>query len=165
MAKHPDTWNPDQYDRFRSERTQPFFDLLAMVRQVERPRVVDLGCGTGELTCQMHSKLSARETIGIDSSSAMLGKARLIDEPNLRFELADIATWTDDAPFDVIFSNAAIQWLPDHPVVLRKQHSMLAPRGQLPSQIPANDDHVSHEAARIARAMAVLQGKRILDRA
>ena len=60
-------WNPAQYERFRDERARPFFDLLDLVQPRPEMRVVDLGCGTGELTRELHRRLSARETIGIDN--------------------------------------------------------------------------------------------------
>ena len=61
-------WDPDQYERFKAERTRPFWDLLALVQPVPGGRVVDLGCGTGELTKELHRVLEASETVGIDSS-------------------------------------------------------------------------------------------------
>ena len=70
-----DTWDPDQYERFRDERTRPFLDLLAMVRPVPGGRAVDLGCGTGELTRWLHRHVGAAETLGIDSSPVMLERA------------------------------------------------------------------------------------------
>src|SRR4051812_19061807 len=104
MSNLPDAWNPQQYDRFRDERAQPFFDLLAMVRRGDdaHPRVVDLGCGTGELTRELHRTLAARETIGVDSSNAMLEKTQALIESGLTFKCGDIATWTNSEPFDVI---------------------------------------------------------------
>ena len=71
----PDAWNPAQYDRFRAERQQPFFDLLGLVRPQPEMRVVDLGCGTGELTSALHRRLGARETLGLDSSDAMIARS------------------------------------------------------------------------------------------
>src|SRR5436853_4196900 len=71
-----DTWNPAQYDKFQREREQPFFDLLALVQPAPGMRVVDLGCGTGKLTRELHVRLGARETIGIDRSARMLESAR-----------------------------------------------------------------------------------------
>ncbi len=154
----PDAWNPQQYDRFRDERTRPFFDLLAMVRPVSAARVVDLGCGTGELTRELHRTLGAIETIGIDSSAAMLAKTGANTEAGLRFERGDIATWTSEKPFNVIFSNAAIQWVPDHPALFRRLRDMLSTGGQLAIQMPANDDHVSHESARVAARRSPFKG-------
>ena len=70
-----DVWKPELYAKFRAERSRPFYDLLAMVRTRPGMRVVDLGCGTGELTAEAHKRLQARSTLGIDSSPAMLEKA------------------------------------------------------------------------------------------
>jgi len=69
------SWNPDQYERFKAERKQPFVDLLALVEHRPNMRVLDLGCGTGELTRELHETLGARATVGVDNSEAMLAKA------------------------------------------------------------------------------------------
>ncbi len=61
-------WNPEQYERFKTERAQPFHDLLALVEPRPGMRVVDLGCGTGELTRLMHEQLEAAETLGVVQS-------------------------------------------------------------------------------------------------
>src|SRR5688500_9945976 len=99
-----DTWDPAQYERFRAERQQPFFDLLGLVRAKSDMRVVDLGCGTGELTRDMHRQLNAKSTLGIDSSAAMLAKAP--SEPGLMFEQKRIEEI--EGKFDLVFSNAAL---------------------------------------------------------
>jgi trans-aconitate 2-methyltransferase len=140
-------WNPDQYDRFRDERSQPFFDLLALVDRRPSPRVIDLGCGTGELTEKLHAQLGARETLGIDSSPAMLKKSALHAAPALRFALGDIGELPLEGPYDLIFSNAALHWLPDHPALFARLARALAPDGQLAVQMPANHDHPSHVVA------------------
>ncbi len=141
-------WNPEQYERFKAERSRPFFDLLGLVRKREVMRVVDLGCGTGELTRTMHAELGARETLGVDSSDAMLAKAAAFAGGGLTFRKADIATFSDDARFDLVFSNAALQWVDDHPRLVERLTALLAPGGQLAVQIPSNDDHPSHLVAR-----------------
>jgi trans-aconitate 2-methyltransferase len=99
-------WDPDQYERFKAERTRPFWDLLALVQPVPGGRVVDLGCGTGELTKELHRVLEASETVGVDNSSAMLERANAFAGEGVRFEQGDIATW-EPTPYDVVFSNAA----------------------------------------------------------
>jgi trans-aconitate 2-methyltransferase len=81
-----DAWKPAQYEKFRKERRQPFLDLLGLVRNKPRMRVVDLGCGTGEPTRGLHRHLGAAETLGLDSSEAMLDRCRDFAEPGLRFE-------------------------------------------------------------------------------
>jgi len=152
MSADPPDWDPAQYERFKAERSRPFFDLLDLVRGCEGGRVVDLGCGTGELTRAMHERLRAKETIGVDSSDAMLAKARAFVGAGLRFEKGDIEKYAPDGRFDLVFSNAALQWVDDHPRLLASLAELLAPRGQLAVQIPSNDDHPSHLVAReIAR--------------
>lgn len=147
-----DTWNPTQYERFRSEREQPFHDLVALITRRPAARVVDLGCGTGLLTAALHRDLEAKETLGIDSSDAMLQRARTIQVDGLRFAQGDINEWQPEGVFDVVFSNAALQWVGDHPALFARLTTMLAPGGELAVQVPANFDHVSHTlAAEIAR--------------
>src|SRR5580692_6206964 len=102
-----DTWNPTQYERFRSEREQPFHDLVALITRRPADRVVDLGCGTGLLTAALHRDLGARETLGVDSSQAMLDRARTVEVEGLHFTRGDISSWEPDGRFDVVFSNAA----------------------------------------------------------
>jgi trans-aconitate 2-methyltransferase len=142
-----DTWNPAQYERFRAEREQPFHDLVALITRQHAGRVVDLGCGTGLLTAALHDQLGATETVGVDSSNAMLERARALDAPGVRFIAGDIGDWEPEQPFDVVFSNAALQWLPDHPQLFKRLTTMLVPGGEIAVQVPANFDHVSHVLA------------------
>lgn len=139
-----DTWDPEQYTRFQNERSQPFFDLLALVEPRPAMRVVDLGCGTGELTRLLHARLQADSTLGIDSSAAMLAKSEAFAGNGLRFEQCNISEFTADHTFDLIFSNAALHWLPDHESLLRRLTAALADGGQLAVQVPANEDHPTH---------------------
>ncbi len=142
-----DTWSPSQYERFRAEREQPFHDLVALISRRPACRVVDLGCGTGLLTAALHRELQATETLGVDSSDAMLERARTVETVGLRFVRGDIENWQPDAPFDVVFSNAALQWVGDHPALFARLTAMLTPGGELSVQVPANFDHVSHTLA------------------
>jgi trans-aconitate 2-methyltransferase len=140
----PDAWNPAQYQRFKFERSKPFHDLLALCAPIPGGRAVDLGCGTGELTALLHARLGAQATLGIDSSPSMLAKAP--PGPGLHFEQHDIAQFSGDT-FDLVFSNAALQWLPDHPRLIARVSALVAPNGQLAVQVPANHDHPSHVLA------------------
>ncbi len=147
-----DTWNPAQYERFRAEREQPFHDLVALITRRPAGRVVDLGCGTGVLTAALHRQVGAGTTIGVDLSQAMLARARTIEADGLTFARGDISEWQPDAPFDIVFSNAALQWVADHATLFARLTTMLVPGGELAVQVPANFDHVSHTiAADIAR--------------
>ena len=150
--KMTDPWNPAQYERFKAERVQPFFDLLAWVDRRSHMRILDLGCGTGELTAELHRSLAARETLGIDRSPQMLARSAAFAAEGLGFEAADMTAYEPNGSFDLIFSNAALHWLPDHPAFLRRIAGFLAPGGQLAVQIPANDDHPSHLTARAVAA-------------
>jgi trans-aconitate 2-methyltransferase len=149
-----DVWNPARYEKFRSERSAPFLDLLALLEPVPSPRVVDLGCGTGDLTRLAHERLGARETLGVDSSAAMLAKAAEHAGGGLSFAAGDLGTFAG-GPFDVVLSNAAVHWVPDHGALLRRLAALLAPGGQLALQAPANEAHPSHAVAReVAREPA-----------
>jgi len=143
-----DVWNPDRYGKFRTERSAPFLDLLALVERGGSPRVVDLGCGAGELTRLAHETLGARETVGVDSSAAMLEKAAAHAGGGLSFRQGDIGAFAE-AGFDVILSNAALHWVPDHEALLPRLAALLAPGGQLAIQVPANEAHPSHAIARV----------------
>jgi trans-aconitate 2-methyltransferase len=118
------------------------------------PRVVDLGCGTGELTRLAHERLGARETLGVDSSPAMLERAAAHAGSGVSFRLGDLGAFADGA-FDVVLSNAALHWVPDHEALLPRLAALVAPGGQLAIQAPGNDHHASHAVAReVAREPA-----------
>ena len=143
-------WSPDQYEKFKAERSQPFRDLVALIEPRPNMRIADLGCGTGELTRALHEELGARETIGIDNSASMLAKAP--SAPGLQFRNESIESFNERG-FDLIFSNAALHWIADHESLFRR----LVPLGkQIAVQMPANDDHPSHvTAAEVARELGM----------
>ncbi len=145
-------WNPEQYGRFRDERSRPFFDLLGLVQQRPGMRVADLGCGPGELTRDLHETLKAQETVGVDNSEQMLAKSHAYTGDGVSFELADIREYAErpanKEAFDLVLSNAALQWVQDQPGVIAQLTRMLAPQGQLAIQVPANQDHPSHATIR-----------------
>jgi trans-aconitate 2-methyltransferase len=158
-----DSWDPAQYLKFADERSQPFFDLLQMVAPAPGGDVIDLGCGTGELTARLHAHTQARATVGIDSSEAMLAEARPLAGSGLRFEIGDISGFVAQGCFDIIFTNAALQWVPDHPGLLRRLAEGLRPSGQLAVQVPANDDHPSHiVAAEVAHEAPFVDHLRVM---
>jgi trans-aconitate 2-methyltransferase len=140
-------WDPGQYNRFAAEREQPFWDLAALLQPVDSPRLVDLGCGDGRLTAALGRRLGAGASVGVDSSPSMLADAAAHAGENLTFLEADIAGWEEPRAFDVVFSNAALQWVPDHEAVLRRWTASLSPGGQLAVQMPANADHPSHQVS------------------
>jgi trans-aconitate 2-methyltransferase len=142
-----DVWDPERYARFKDERAAPFLDLLALVTPRPGLRVVDLGCGTGELTRLAHERLLASETVGIDLSEAMLSRAAAHAGGGLSFRQGDLAA-ASGGPYDVILSNAALHWVPDHAALLARLAALLAEGGELAIQVPANEAHPSHAIAR-----------------
>lgn len=142
-----DPWNPDQYRRFGDERSRPFWDLAALVRPQPAMRIVDLGCGTGELTRQLHDRLRAAETIGIDNSPTMLAQATAHAGNGVRFVHSDIRAFADRSGYDLVFSNAALQFVEDHETLFVRLRDALRPAGQLAIHVPANHDHPSQTVA------------------
>ena len=107
------SWSNEQYLKFAVERTRPAQELLARV-PIEKPhRVLDLGCGPGNSTELLSERWPYAEIVGVDSSSDMLDRARR-DHPDLNFIQADASTYRPERPVDLLFSNALLQWLPDH---------------------------------------------------
>lgn len=147
-------WDPELYSRFEDERTRPARDLLAQVFLPESGLIVDLGCGPGNSTALLAARFPQATITGIDTSEAMLARAaeRL---PACRFERADIAAWVPDQPPDLLYANASLQWLDDHPVLLPRLFEVLGPGGVLAIQMPDNRDEASHRLMReVARLPA-----------
>lgn len=139
MNATTDFWDAKQYMHFGKERLRPALDLLAYVPEQEPQRVVDLGCGTGNVSALLKARWPAADVLGVDSSDNMLAAAAAA-VPECRFERADLAHWQPDGLLDVIYSNAALQWLPDHPVLLPRLLSFLRRGAWLALQMPAMHD-------------------------
>jgi len=129
------TWNPTDYRRFASERSAPFEDLIGLVRVRPNARVIDLGCGTGELTARLRDAVPGADILGIDSSQQMLERAAEHVRPGVRFAQATVEETV--GRFDLIFSNAALHWVADHSALFARLFAMLEPGGQLVVQMPA----------------------------
>ncbi|OUL19568.1 trans-aconitate methyltransferase [Nostoc sp. RF31YmG] len=143
----PDKWNPELYERFQAERSRPFYDLVDLVQHQKNLRVLDLGCGTGKLTKYLHETLKAKETLGVDASEKMLDVAHQFAGNGLQFEQGRIEDNPGEGKFDVVFSNAALQWVTGHEALFAKLREKLQPGGQLAVQIPAMDDEPVHQLA------------------
>jgi trans-aconitate 2-methyltransferase len=148
MSRERPSWDPEQYRLFSDERSRPFFELLARVRAEDPVHVVDLGCGTGELTATLADRWPAARIEGLDSSTEMIAAAERRAVPGLRFAVGDIATWAPDQPVDVIVSNAALHWVPTHRELLPTWVKALSPGGWLAFQVPGNFDGPSHHLLR-----------------
>lgn len=148
-------WNAEQYLRFADERTRPCRDLAARVPVAEPHTVIDLGCGPGNSTAVLAARWPSAEITGLDSSEDMLAAA-CRDYPDVAWLHESIAEWAaDDGPvFDVVFSNAALQWVPDHATVFPQ---LLWRARTLAVQIPTASDA---PAQRLMREIAAASGWR-----
>ncbi len=131
------TWDSQQYLKFANERTQPSIDLAARVALDAPARAIDLGCGPGNSTAVVARRWPNAAVTGLDSSPAMLATARK-DFPALTWLQNDIAAWarSNTEKYDLIFSNAALHWVPDHATSLPRIFESVAPGGALAFQVP-----------------------------
>jgi trans-aconitate 2-methyltransferase len=167
-------WNPEQYLKFSDERTQPCRDLAARISLPRVRTAIDLGCGPGNSTHILAERWPDAQITALDSDTAMINVA-IESNPRGRWITGDIAKWAaakpgapgdkpaegaaksaevateSDEQYDVVFSNAALQWLPDHAMLFPQLFSHVAPGGALAIQIPSSFDRPAH---RLLREMA-----------
>lgn len=139
------TWNSNQYLKYSHQRTQPAIDLAARIDIAHPRRVVDLGCGPGNSTAVLARRWPYAHITGLDNSPPMIAAARQA-QPGGHWIQADIASWEatpDDKP-DILFSNAALQWVGDHAHLMPHLLHQLNPGGALAVQMPANSDAPPH---------------------
>jgi trans-aconitate 2-methyltransferase len=145
-------WDPTIYRRFGTERSRPFFDLVAQIG-AERPRaVVDLGCGPGDLTATLAERWPQARVSGVDSSPEMIGKAAGMGVP-VDFRIGDVRDWRPGPDVDVLVTNATLQWVPGHQELLTRWAAALPAGAWLAMQVPGNFDAPSHRVLReVARS-------------
>src|SRR6478735_2352441 len=131
-------WDPAKYVKFDDHRSRPFFDLTARIHADRPARVVDLGCGPGNLTATLAERWPGAQVVGLDSSADMLAKAAPLagEVRSLAFERADIAGWMPSPDTDVVVSNAALQWVPGHQELMRRWLEALRPGAWFAMQVP-----------------------------
>jgi trans-aconitate 2-methyltransferase len=138
-------WNPDLYLKFEQERTQPIHDLVSRIHADDPKAVVDLGCGPGNSTRVLRDRWPSADLLGVDNSTEMIEKARETF-PQEQWLLADIRTWRPEQRYDVIFSGATLQWLPDHRKLMPRLFSYVGDGGVFAVQLPANRESPLHQA-------------------
>lgn len=137
-------WNPTTYLAFAEQRARPFVDLLSRIRLDAAETVVDLGCGPGHLTPLLRDRWPTAHIHGIDSSPEMIARAEAVNaDPRVSYECAD-ASEVRLQPVDVLVSNAALQWIPDHRALLPRWAASVRPGGVLAFQVPGNFGEPSH---------------------
>lgn len=137
------TWDPSQYLKFADHRLRPALDLIARIPLGEARSIWDLGCGPGTVTLLLKERWPHASICGLDSSSAMLDKARAI--AGIAWAEGDIARWTPDAPADLVFSNAALHWVQDHARLFPHLVRQVRRGGVLAVQMPRNFTAPSHQ--------------------
>jgi trans-aconitate 2-methyltransferase len=136
-------WDPNAYLRFTDERSRPFVELVARIAAPDPRVVVDVGCGPGHLTAMLAERWPGAAVVGVDSSPEMVTRARA-DHPRVTFVEGDAGAWAPEEPVDVIVSNAALQWVPEHDRVITRMVGWLRPGGWLAFQVPGNFAAPSH---------------------
>ena len=139
------TWEPNRYLSFSGERQQPALDLMAAIDLDlgQARNIVDLGCGAGGNAAILRQRFPGAQITGIDSSAEMLAEARQYRD--IDWDLADIAAWCPETPVSLIFSNAALHWLPAHEKLFPRLLSYLEPGGVLAVQMPNNFGAPTHQ--------------------
>jgi trans-aconitate 2-methyltransferase len=136
-------WNPEIYNRFKDIRYQPFYDLIGLIQPEVNMKAVDLGCGTGEQTVILAERFPDPDFLGIDASSEMLAASGRTLNNRIRFRQATIEAFAETpGTWDLIFSNAALQWADDHKILFPELISKLGSRGQFAVQMPVQDSNV-----------------------
>jgi trans-aconitate 2-methyltransferase len=138
------TWDANLYLQFANERSQPAVDLIARINLAHPARIIDLGSGPGNSTALLRARWPAADITGLDNSPEMIAAA-VKAYPAEKWVLADAATWAADSPFDLVFSNAALQWLPEHARLFPHLMAQVAPGGVLAVQMPAHYDSPFHQ--------------------
>lgn len=139
-------WNPELYDSFKDVRYQPFYDLANLIVPVENMKAIDLGCGTGEQTSILSQKFENSSFIGVDSSAEMLEKSKRFENDRLYFRQGAIEQEAQSAEkYDLLFSNAALQWVNEHEVLFPQLMALLNTGGQLAIQMPVQKENILNQ--------------------
>ncbi len=138
-------WDPDVYLAFADHRARPFYDLLSRVGAQQPRRVVDLGCGPGNLTLQLARRWPEAVVEAVDSSPEMVAAAR---ERGVDASVGDLRTWTPQPDTDVVLSNAAMHWVPERDELIVRWADQLPAGAWIAIQMPGSFETPSHEAVR-----------------
>lgn len=139
-------WNPEIYNQFKNIRYQPFFDLIHLISAEHLKKAIDIGCGTGEQTHILSEKFNHTEFLGIDSSAEMLSESGSFQSDRVNFRKMPVEEIIkSEEKWDLIFSNAALQWSDNHDVLFPKLISLLSEKGQFAVQMPIQADNILNQ--------------------
>jgi trans-aconitate 2-methyltransferase len=139
-------WNSAGYLKFVNERTQPAVDLINRIDKENPLKIIDIGCGPGNSTEVLAKRFPNAKILGADNSPNMIEAAEK-KYPNLQFVLCDASKdlISLDNDFDIVFSNACIQWIPNHNELLKNMMGLLRQGGVLAVQTPMNYNEPIHQ--------------------
>jgi trans-aconitate 2-methyltransferase len=138
-------WNPDLYLRYATYRARPADDLWPRLKLNVAGDIYDLGCGPGTLTAKLAAKWPERRVTGVDSSPTMLAAAREKFPAGIVWQEADISRWTAPSSAALVFTNAALHWVPNHESLFPHLISQVAPGGVLAVQMPVSGPEPYHQ--------------------
>jgi trans-aconitate 2-methyltransferase len=148
-------WNPEQYNKYSEQRNRPAIELIERIPPKSYKSIIDLGCGDGVITKMLLDRYNPEHIVGVDNSSSMLEKAQLTPT-DINWQLSDITDFTGN--YDLIFSNAALQWLNNHNVLFKQLVQQT--NNTLAIQMPNNFDAPSHVLLR----ETILENPRFKDK-
>lgn len=153
-------WNSNQYLKFKRERTQPSVDLVNRINVDSPNKIIDIGCGPGNSTNVLYNKFPNADILGVDYSDDMLRKATE-NYPKIKFKKFDAnsSKWNLDNDYDIVFSNACIQWIPNHKELLPKMMKLLKTGGLLAVQIPVPYNEPVHRILKSVSSSKEWSGK------
>jgi trans-aconitate 2-methyltransferase len=138
-------WDPTLYNKFKKERFAPFLDLQKLITVRNGLNIIDLGCGTGELSRALADSLPDCQLLGIDSSDEMLKESKQFETEHIKFRKQKIEeVIRGDDTYDLVFSYAALQWVDHHRALFPRLIKMVSKGGQLVVQMPSNHEHYTH---------------------
>jgi trans-aconitate 2-methyltransferase len=156
-------WDSELYLRYEQERTQPSFDLVQRIPLKAPQEIIDLGCGPGNSTRALRQRWPNARITGLDSSSAMIERARQ-SSGEIEWRVADIQTWSEPDRFDLIFANASLHWIANHETLTQRLINTVKPGGALAFQMPALYNQPAAQAANELAKSPNWQGYHLEDR-
>jgi trans-aconitate 2-methyltransferase len=153
VTRETPTWDAREYLKFERERTLPCRDLVARIELESAALIADLGCGPGNSTTVLAQRWPAAKVVGIDSSEEMLKTARKSSLP-AEWLLADMREWNPGHPYDLVFSNAALQWVGNHQIELPRLFRFVGAGGAFAFQIPAGEGDWTRTIREVAEGPA-----------
>ena len=136
-------WDPKQYLKFSGHRLRPAVDLLLRIPDFAVRSAADLGAGAGNVTKQLRERWPDAAVTAVEGSAEMVAAGKRA-APDIVWQQHDLVSWNPAQQYDLIYSNAALHWLPDHARLFPALMQKVEPGGVLAVQMPRNFTAPSH---------------------